>query len=85
MENAITVYGTLWCGDCRRVRRFFERNNIGYDWVDIDYDVRAERFVVATNHGMRSVPTIVFGNGSILVEPSDAQLSHFLESLAAAC
>jgi mycoredoxin len=64
-ENEIIVYGTTWCGDCIRVRRFFENNNITYLWVDIDQDKRGEEFVFSTNRGMRSVPTIVFADGSI--------------------
>ena len=75
-DNAIIVYGTTWCGDCIRVRRFFDYNNITYLWVDIDQDKRGEEFVFSTNHGMRSVPTIVFGDGSILVEPSEVELKQ---------
>ena len=75
-EYTIIVYGTTWCGDCVRVRRFFDHNNITYHWVDIDQDKRGEEFVFSTNHGMRSVPTIVFGDGSILVEPSEGELKQ---------
>lgn len=73
-ENAIIVYGTTWCGDCTRVRRFFDKNNITYHWVDIDQDKLGEEFVFSTNHGMRSVPTIVFEDGSVLVEPTEVEL-----------
>jgi len=78
VENAIIIYGTWWCGDCTRARRILDTNHIPYKWVDIDRDVMGEEFVIATNHGMRSVPTIVFENGSILVEPSDAELRQVL-------
>jgi glutaredoxin-like protein len=74
VENAITIFGTWWCGDCVRARRYFDRNQILYAWVDIDKDEVGEEFVLSTNHGMRSVPTIVFEDGSILVEPSDTEL-----------
>ncbi len=57
-----------------RARRYFDRNQILYAWVDIDKDEVGEEFVLSTNHGMRSVPTIVFEDGSILVEPSDTEL-----------
>jgi mycoredoxin len=66
----IIIYGTEWCGDCRRARRFFDQHQIPYQWINIDRDREAERFVRATNGGMRSVPTIVFPDKSILVEPS---------------
>lgn len=74
----IIVYGTWWCGDCFRVRRFFEKHAVNYQWVDIDQDKAGEAFVLKTNKGMRSVPTIVFKDGSILVEPSNATMAEKL-------
>jgi len=78
MGNGITIFGTWWCGDCLRAKRFFDAHNLNYTWVDIDCDERGEEFVLATNHGMRSVPTIIFEDGSILVEPSEAKLKEHL-------
>ncbi len=79
VDKTITIFGTWWCGDCSRTRRYFDRNQILYTWVDIDQDEVGEEFVIFTNNGMRSVPTIVFEDGSILVEPSDAELRNKLE------
>lgn len=73
-ENKLIVYGTTWCGDTRRTRSLLDRNNIPYEWVDIDKDHEAEQFVLSVNRGFRSVPTIVFPDGSRLTEPSDTQL-----------
>ena len=70
------IYATGWCGDCTRARRFFDKHKIVYTWVDIDRDEKGEEFVLMTNKGMRSVPTIVFPDGSILVEPSDLMLKQ---------
>jgi glutaredoxin-like protein len=78
-ENSITIYGTSWCGDCTRACRFFDLNNIKYKWVDIDIDAAGEDFVLINNNGMRSVPTICFNDGSIVVEPSNVELEHILE------
>jgi mycoredoxin len=78
-SNIITIYATEWCWDCRRARKFFEKQGISYRWVDIDHDVNAEKFVTQTNRGMRSVPTIVFPDGSILVEPSSEQLQRMID------
>ena len=77
MEQAgITVYGTTWCGDCRRAKLFLDTRKIGYDWVDIEEDAQAAMKVMEINGGYRSVPTIVFEDGSILVEPSNAELAQ---------
>jgi mycoredoxin len=77
-DEKIIIYGTEWCGDCRRARRFFDQHDIPYLWINIDRNQEAERFVLATNGGMRSVPTIVFPDQSILVEPSSYLLAQKL-------
>jgi glutaredoxin-like protein len=77
-EEPITIYATNWCGDCRRTRRFLDYHKVPYRWIDIDQDKEAEKFVITTNGGMRSVPTVVFADGSILVEPSNTMVAHKL-------
>ncbi len=74
----VIVYATEWCGDCRRVKRFLMDNHIEYEWINIDKDKQAEQFVKQHNRGYRSVPTLVFEDGTILVEPSNAKLAEKL-------
>jgi mycoredoxin len=66
----IKVYGTTWCGETRRTREYFDINNIEYEWIDIDKDSEAADIVKSINNGYKSVPTIVFPDGSTLTEPS---------------
>lgn len=80
-ESVIIVYGSDWCGDCRRARRYLNEHQIPYQWINIDRDKQAEQYVKSVNRGMRSVPTIVFQDGSILVEPSNAQLAEKLQMI----
>jgi glutaredoxin-like protein len=75
MPAALLVYGTDWCYDCRRARQFLQNHNIPFHWIDIDTDKQAEQYVIQVNNGMRSVPTILFDDGTTLTEPSNAQLS----------
>lgn len=82
MEKEILLYGTSWCGDTRRARRVLDENHIQYRWIDIDLDPEARRYVEEVNHGNRSVPTILFPDGSTLVEPSTDQLSRKLGLVA---
>lgn len=72
---SITLYGAHWCPDCRRSKQFLGEHQIPYAWVDIEQDAAAEQFVIATNAGKRIIPTIVFEDGSFLVEPSNAELA----------
>lgn len=74
MAEGICVYGTDWCGDTIRARRCLARLGIEYTWFNIDKDKDACSFVERINKGQRPVPTILFPDGSILVEPSDTEL-----------
>jgi len=74
-KSAITVYGAHWCPDCRQSKQFLGEHQIPYRWIDIEADKSAEEFVMATNNGKRIIPTIVFADGSFLVEPSNAELA----------
>lgn len=77
----ITMYGAEWCGDCRRSKRFLDSNNIKYNYIDVEADVAASDKVIAINGGQRSIPVIIFSDGTHLTEPSDAALKEKLESL----
>ncbi len=77
-QSGITVYGTHWCPDCKRSKKFLNEQFTDYDWVDIEQDPQAESQVLAYNRGKRIVPTVVFPDGSVLVEPSNAALARKL-------
>lgn len=77
-EDKIILYGTTWCYESRRARSLLEQNNITFEWIDIDYDEDGRKYVESVNRGFRSVPTIVFPDGSLLVEPSMAVLKNKL-------
>ena len=70
----IIVYGTTWCPDCFRAKRVLESHGVNFKWIDLAQDPAAVTYVEKINKGNRSVPTIVFPDGSIMVEPSNAQL-----------
>jgi thioredoxin reductase (NADPH) len=73
--EVVTVYSTVWCPDCKRAKQFFGEQRVPYINVDIEQDPAAMAYVEELNNGMRIVPTIVFPDGSMLVEPSNADLA----------
>lgn len=77
-DPKVTVYGAYWCPDCRRAKKFLGEQFIPYKWVDIEQDKDGERYVLQRNDGKRIIPTIVFEDGSFLVEPSNAELARKL-------
>ncbi|MEM8529235.1 MAG: mycoredoxin [Chloroflexota bacterium] len=80
-SQQITIYGTTWCGDCKRAIRVLDNHDLGYNYINIENDEAACRYVEEVNNGNQSVPTIVFSDGSIMVEPSSAKLTEKLVSL----
>jgi mycoredoxin len=77
-ESELIVYATSWCGDCARARRLLDEHHVAYRWIDIDHNREAEALVRKANRGNRSVPTLIFPDGSTLVEPSTRELAQRL-------
>lgn len=74
-QEKIKMYATNWCGDCRRAKRWLDAHDIPYEFIDIEKDDKAAEYVIQVNGGAQSVPTIVFPDGSILVEPRNNELA----------
>jgi mycoredoxin len=72
----IVMFSTQYCSDCMRAKAFFESNDIPYTRVLIEGNREATDFVMKINNGYRSVPTIIFPDGSVLVEPSWQELKE---------
>jgi thioredoxin reductase (NADPH) len=76
--DKLKVYGAPWCPDCKRSKKFLAEHRVPMDWIDIDQDRDGLRIVEEIQHGGRSIPTIVFPDGSHLIEPSDEALARKL-------
>ena len=71
----LTVYGTTWCGDCKRAKQLLGEQRVPYVFVDIDTDTEGLAYVEQVNAGKSIIPVILFEDGSTLVEPSNAELA----------
>ena len=80
-QDKIIMYGRTYCGDTIRAKKVFEQNQIEYVWINIDRDKDGEQRVKEINKGNRSVPTIIFQDGSMLVEPDKDTLIKKFEEL----
>ncbi len=81
---AVTVYTTPWCGYCVRLKKLMQREGIEYAEVDIEQDAAAADLVMQANGGNRTVPTLLFADGSALTNPSIDQVKAQLEQSAGA-
>jgi mycoredoxin len=76
----IVVYTTKWCPACWRAKQVMKSMQVDYVEVDIANDNGAAEHVMLLNRGYRSVPTIVFPDGSHLSEPQIHDLKEKLNS-----
>jgi mycoredoxin len=68
--SIVTMYSTVWCGYCRRLKDQMDREGITFEVVDIEHDAAAAELVMSVNGGNQTVPTLVFPDGSALTNPS---------------
>jgi len=71
----IKLYGTNWCSDCKRSKKFLGEQRVHYKFINVEEDVEGQAYVQKVQNGGLSIPTIVFDDGSILIEPSNAELA----------
>ena len=71
----IKLYGTNWCSDCKRSKKFLGEQRVHYDFIDIEEDLEGQAIVRELQKGGMTIPTIVFEDGSVLIEPSNAELA----------
>lgn len=79
-SQPLTMYTTAWCGYCLRLKSQMEREGIEFRIVDIEHDAEAAAFVEHHNHGNRTVPTLVFPDGTVLTNPPLAAVRALVES-----
>lgn len=77
-NGQLTIYSTVWCGYCTRLKRQLDREGVTYVAVDIEDDPAAAAFVERANGGSQTVPTLRLPDGSTLTNPSLALLRQRL-------
>jgi mycoredoxin len=79
----LTMYTTTWCGFCKNLKRQLGKAGVEINEVDIERDEAAAEFVMSVNGGNQTVPTVLFPDGSTMVNPSASQVQAKLAALAA--
>lgn len=77
---AVTMYTTVWCGYCQRLKAQMTREGIEFVEVDIEHDPDAAAFVESVNGGNQTVPTLLFPDGSAATNPSIKEVQARLAS-----
>lgn len=72
--EGLVVYGADWCPDVRRSRQLLDSAGVPYRYVNLEEDRVATKLVRRLQKGRRRIPTLVWPDGTVLVEPSDEEL-----------
>ena len=80
-QSQIVMYSTQWCGDCVRSKKVLDKLGIAFTEVDIDYNKEGFEIAKKIQNQNPRIPTIVFEDGTFLVEPSDVELTNKINSL----
>jgi thioredoxin reductase (NADPH) len=73
--EGVRVAGARWSRQCYLVKDFLSRNQVPYQWVDIDQDGPTREVVVARTGGVTRLPVVFFPDGGYLVEPTNQELA----------
>ncbi len=73
----IKVYGADWCSMTRRTLEHLKERGIEYQYIDIDKDREAAKWVADQNGGREKKPTLNI-EGEVLSEPSNHELDRVL-------
>src|SRR5919199_1463593 len=60
----IKLYGTAWCSDCKRTKKFLGEQRVHYEFIDVDQDAAGLAVVERVNHGKHIIPTLVLPGGA---------------------
>ncbi len=76
----LVVYGRHSCGRSHWLYEELEKNHIDYEWRDIVMgETRYQEELQQLAHGYLSVPTVIFPDGSVLIEPRPDQVLSRLQ------
>ena len=73
-SGTITMFTTTWCGYCSRLKSQLDRVGIGYTEVNVEEVDGTSELVMSLNGGNRTVPTVLFPDGSAATNQSLAQV-----------
>ncbi|HJW83163.1 MAG TPA: FAD-dependent oxidoreductase [Anaerolineae bacterium] len=74
--EGIRVAGTLWSNESHEIKDFLVRQQIPYQWLDVESDAEARALVEQQHQGELRIPTVFFPDGSFLAQPDLRSLAE---------
>ena len=79
---SFVMYSTSWCGYCKRLKNQLDEHGITFREINVEQELNYASFVEKVNGGNRTVPTLVFSDGTAMTNPSAKQVVEKLAALA---
>ncbi len=73
--EGIRVVGSRWSPQSYAARDFLARNQVPYQWIDLDEDAPTRELVVSLVGESPRLPVVLFPDGSHLISPNSAELA----------
>jgi thioredoxin reductase (NADPH) len=73
--EGLRVAGSQWSPQSYAVREFLSRNQVPYEWKDVEKDEPTRALIVATHGSVERLPVIFLPDGRTLVDPTQAELT----------
>ena len=74
--DGIRVVGLRWSPQSHMVKDFLGRNQVPYQWLDLEVSPEARELVEQAEQGQCALPVVLFPDGSRLVEPTILQVAE---------
>ena len=74
--EGIRVIGSRWLPQCHQVKDFLARNQVPYQWLDIETESEAQHLVNYAECGVARLPLLLFPDGSKLIKPTNIQIAQ---------
>jgi thioredoxin reductase (NADPH) len=74
--DGIRVAGARSSPQSYAVKDFLSRNQIPYQWIDIEHDATTRELLASIEGGLTRLPTVFFADGTHLVAPTNRELAE---------
>ena len=82
-QMSFVMYSTSWCGYCKRLKSQLAEQGVTFEEINIEEVAGTAEIVEKVNGGNRTVPTLVFADGTAMTNPSGKQVVEKLAALQA--
>ena len=74
--EGIRVIGNRWSPQSHEVKDFLARNQVPYQWLDIELSEEAQQLATYANCDKLNLPLVIFSDGSSLLQPTHVQIAE---------